>query len=114
MSAKKIYLVVKTTFRDNKILFRETLCVCSSLKRAVERLAGVVKSESLEDCVKVRIGSFRDWVLITKYRDADLVNGYEDRFFYIFTMQMDAFGDEKTQIPLYAFEYLKQEIYGNK
>lgn len=114
MSAKKVYLVVKTTFRDNKIVYRDTLCVCSSLKQAITHLVGVVKSESLEECVKVRFGCLSDWVLITKYRKPDLIESYEDRFFHIFEMKLNVLESKQVDFMKRAFDYINQEIYGNK
>lgn len=114
MSTKKVYLVVKTTFRDNKIVYRDTLCVCSSLKRAITHLVGVVKSESLEECVKVRFGCLSDWVLITKYRNSDLVESYEDRFFHIFEMKLNVLGSKQIEFIKSNLDYINQEIYGRK
>lgn len=114
MSTKKVYLVVKTTFKDNKLVYRDTLCVCSSLKRAITHLVGFVKSESLEECVKVRFGCLSSWVLITKYRKPDLVESYEDRFFYIFEMKLNVSESKQVDFMKLAIDYINQEIYGSK
>lgn len=112
MGAKKLYLVVKTTYRDNKLIFRDTVCVCSSLKKACSELGKFIKAMRNDACIKSRFATFDNWILVSRYREPDFEVLFEDYFFHIFKMHINAVGDENVLISKASMDVIKKEIYG--
>ena len=112
MSAKEIYLVVKSTYRENKFVFRNVVCVNSSLDIAFRNLIVQVKGMSLSECITVDALSSKDAILVSGYRDAVSCDSYADNIYEIYKMTMNELGSDIVHFTDEQIKNIKDVVYG--
>lgn len=112
MSTKNVYCVVKTIYRSNSLVFRYTVCIETSFKKAYCSLVNYLKTELLVKDAKLRFLASSAMVTVWEHNPDNEEIWEVDKFYQIFKMELGEVGSLHIEFSEELIEKMKGEIYG--
>lgn len=112
MSTKNVYLIIKSTYRFDKLIFRDVIYIGSSIGDVYGKLFDMLNIVYLDSKPNIYFDHSGKWIMLSNYHSSKVEDLHKSDMYQFFKMNMGGFVCKQIYFTPEMIDNIKLEFYG--